>query len=528
MFCEFFGLREQPFGVTPDERFLYLSHTHRETFASLTYRLQSGRGFVGVVAPPGMGKTTLLFRLLQDLRETARTAFIFQTQCTPLEFMRHLVTDLELGVAAEDPFRLYQLLKASLLREAGNGRQIVIVIDEAQNLSNVVLEQIRLLSDIETPRAKLLQIVLSGQPQLATKLAQPDLLQLHQRFSIICNLKPFSLLDSTQYIEHRLQVAGRSGPPLFSRGAIEEVARLSGGVPRLINNICFGALSAGFASRARLIGVEQVREGAADLRLISETSIPSDSSHRSAPDNLVDRNAINILRNEISQHEAGIEPEVATAKASAQHAPLSATKVTPLRQAPSRASDGTFFPGRTASTIEKELRSPVTRTARIAVAAIALLLTGFLGFRFMPRHQWAKPLPIPAASEIALPLSHKPQHVHQPLPRPQAQKSNPSILENRHPVAEKSAPISRPLPPEAIPVSQSVSATPAIAPQPKPASQSTLLEAPPVVTTPGAQPVLPISISQHGSVTLSPQETTVEPGAARQGAVLISFPDSKP
>ena len=255
-------------GSPPDERFLYLSETHREALASLTYRLQAGRGFVGVVAPPGMGKTTLLFRLLQDLRGTARTAFIFQTQCTPIEFMRFLVEELELGADDGDLVHLHQLLKKALLKEP-----IVIVIDEAQDLSNDVLELVRLISNFETPRAKLLQIVLSGQPQLATKLAHPDLLQLRQRLSIIRGLQPFSAAHTAQYIEHRLKIAGRSGASMFSRRATEDIARLSGGVPRLINNICFNALSVGFASRLQFIDIAQVREGAADLGLTAQATM---------------------------------------------------------------------------------------------------------------------------------------------------------------------------------------------------------------------------------------------------------------
>ncbi len=402
MFCEFFGLREQPFEVTPAGRFLYLSETHRETLASLTYRLQAGRGFVGVVAPPGMGKTTLLFRLLEDLRGTARTAFIFQTQCTSIEFMRFLIEELELGADDEDPVRLHQMLKRALLKE-----RIVIVIDEAQNLSDAVLEQVRLISNFETPRAKLLQIVLSGQPQLATKLSHPDLLQLRQRLSIFCRLQPFSAAHTTQYIEHRLKVAGHSGAPVFSRRAIEEIARLSGGVPRLINNICFNALSVGFAARLRLIDAEQVREGAADLRLIGETPAQPERQRiglGKIPDKMPDKSAgINVLPIDIDK----ANPEVVTSgtQAAKMHSAQTELKPTALpsqQQARPKVTGSQTSSSTNRSTGKQEREAkPAFRKSFTVVAALALSLTGFLGFQFVNRSGAAELLRTTLANEDA-------------------------------------------------------------------------------------------------------------------------------
>jgi general secretion pathway protein A len=405
MFCEFFGLREQPFEVTPAGRFLYLSETHRETLASLTYRLQAGRGFVGVVAPPGMGKTTLLFRLLEDLRGTARTAFIFQTQCTSIEFMRFLIEELELGADDEDPVRLHQMLKRALLKE-----RIVIVIDEAQNLSNAVLEQVRLISNFETPRAKLLQIVLSGQPQLATKLSHPDLLQLRQRLSIFCRLQPFSVTHTTQYIEHRLKVAGHSGAPVFSRRAVEEIARLSGGVPRLINNICFNALSVGFAARLRLIDAEQVREGAADLRLIGETPAQPESRPRIAPGKIADKMPDKIAGTNVlsidsdkANPEAGITPVITGTQAPKMHSAQTELKPTamPSQQQVRPKVTGSQTSPSTNRLMGKQGRetNPVSRKGLMAVAALALALTGFLGFQFVRRAGATEPLTITTANE---------------------------------------------------------------------------------------------------------------------------------
>src|ERR1700704_6622312 len=180
MYEKYFGLREQPFGVTPDPRFLYLSSAHREALASLYYGIESGRGFMSLIAKPGMGKTTLLFQLLEKFHGSARTAFLFQTQCSSREFMRFLLAELGSETDEQDFVRMHDEFNKLLLQEALPGRLLIIVVDEAQNLDSSVLETIRLLSDFETPRAKLLQIILAGQPQLADKLASRNMAQLRQ------------------------------------------------------------------------------------------------------------------------------------------------------------------------------------------------------------------------------------------------------------------------------------------------------------------------------------------------------------
>jgi len=189
MFLKFFGLTEQPFGVTPDPKYLYLSSAHREALASMFYGIEAGRGFLALIAQQGMGKTTLLFHLLEKFRSSARTAFLFQTQCTSREFMRFLLAELGYETADQDFVRMHEEFNRQLLREARAGKRFIIVVDEAQNLDASVLETIRLLSDFETPRAKLLQIVLAGQPELADKLAGRNLAQLRQRISLVSGLK---------------------------------------------------------------------------------------------------------------------------------------------------------------------------------------------------------------------------------------------------------------------------------------------------------------------------------------------------
>lgn len=277
MFLDFFGFREQPFGVTPDPRFLYLSPGHREALASLYYGIESGRGFMAMIAKPGMGKTTLLFHLLERFRNSARTAFLFQTQCSSREFMRLLLA--ELGIESHDPdfVRMHEEFNRLLLQEARAKRGLIVVIDEAQNLDASVLETVRLLSDFETPRMKLLQIILSGQPELADKLASPQLVQFRQRVSLLSRLAPFSIEETNKYILHRLSVAGYSGPSLFSEDAMLAIARFTEGIPRNINNFCFNLLSLGYRQRQRLLDLKAVEEVIKDLDIrqhLTEVSLP--------------------------------------------------------------------------------------------------------------------------------------------------------------------------------------------------------------------------------------------------------------
>lgn len=275
MFLNFYSLREQPFGVTPDPRFLYLSPTHREALASMYYGIDAERGFIALIAKPGMGKTNLLFQLLQQFRSRARTAFVFQTQCTSREFMRFLLLELGCEVQADmDLVSMHELFNRALLQEAHAGRRFIVVVDEAQNLEPSVLETIRLLSDFETPQAKLLQIILSGQPELADKLSRPSLRQLRQRISLLSTLKPLPLDEVSQYINHRLRAAGREDATLFTPAAVKLITDMSEGIPRNINNICFNVLSLGCALKLKTIDVESVRQVAADFDLGNMLSEP--------------------------------------------------------------------------------------------------------------------------------------------------------------------------------------------------------------------------------------------------------------
>jgi general secretion pathway protein A len=268
MVLDYYKLREHPFGVTPDSRYLFLSPTHREALASLLYGVDAGCGFLALIATPGLGKTTLLFHAMNQLREKALTVFLFQTVCTPMDLLRALLTGLGIQETQGSLIQMQLRLKEVLVEQARLGKRVVVVIDEAQNLDDSVLELIRMLSNFETAREKLIQIILSGQPQLADKIGSPDLEQLRQRVSIFACLKPFSREDTQLYIEHRLRVAGyHFETPLFTRDALALIADYSDGIPRNINNLCFNSLSLACALQRKPIDSEIVREVIADLDL---------------------------------------------------------------------------------------------------------------------------------------------------------------------------------------------------------------------------------------------------------------------
>ena len=264
MFLEFFNLKEQPFGVTPDPRFLYLGYGHREALASLYYGIESDRAFVALIARPGLGKTTLTFQLLEHLQETSRTVFLFQTQCNAKEFFQYLLNGLGIDTEGMELVSMHNKLNEILAREMLAGRRFVLAIDEAQNLAPEVLETIRLLSNFETPSNKLIQILLIGQPQLADKLARPELEQLQQRISVFAKLEPLGADDTANYISHRLQVAGYEGGPLFSPGALRIITEQSQGIPRKINALCFSALSLACAMGRKMVDVGMMEEVVSD------------------------------------------------------------------------------------------------------------------------------------------------------------------------------------------------------------------------------------------------------------------------
>ena len=266
MYTQFFGLRVKPFNLTPNPQFLYLSKTHREVYAHLLYGVQNRVGFIEVTGEVGTGKTTILRTFLGELdSEKYRVALIFNPRLTVIELLRSINREFGLHGQEETLSQLVDDLNRFLLEENHAGRIPVLVIDEAQNLSGDVLEQIRLLSNLETETEKLIQIVLAGQPELTQVLSRPELRQLNQRVAVRYHLAPLGTQDCREYICHRLKVAGRPDGELFSAAATRRVHRLTGGVPRLINLLCDRALLIGYAHGIGRITPREVSQASREL-----------------------------------------------------------------------------------------------------------------------------------------------------------------------------------------------------------------------------------------------------------------------
>jgi N-acetylmuramoyl-L-alanine amidase len=258
MFLDFFNLRQQPFGVTPDPVYLFPSHTHCHALDALTDGVTSGRGFLALIAEPGMGKTTLLYQMLEGMRDKARAAYLFQTQCNSREFFQYLLSELGVESTGMGLVAMHNKLNEMLFAEMLAGRRFVLIVDEAQNLDDDVLETIRLLSNFETSNTKLLQIILAGQPQLAEKLNHPRLAQLLQRLTVVQHLEPLSPEESAAYIRHRMKIGGNAEDEIFDQNALARISALSRGVPRTINRICYNALLEAHAQGVRKVTPEIV------------------------------------------------------------------------------------------------------------------------------------------------------------------------------------------------------------------------------------------------------------------------------
>ncbi len=265
MYAEAFGLREEPFAPTPDPAYLVMTPDHREALAALEYGLRERRGFISLIGEVGTGKTTLLYTLLRRISGEIDTAFFSHTTLGFEDLLWAMLRDLGLEPRSAVKRELIATLDAHLHRQADAGRTTALIIDEAQNLSTETLEELRLLSNFETFRHKLLQIVLVGQPELEATLAQPRVRQLRDRIAVRATLRPLPPNLVPQYIEHRLAVGGLEGAKLFRREAIDEIARISGGIPRRINALCHGALLNAYARRETQVDRIAVRESAAEL-----------------------------------------------------------------------------------------------------------------------------------------------------------------------------------------------------------------------------------------------------------------------
>jgi general secretion pathway protein A len=267
MYASFFGLNEKPFSITPDPRFLFLSERHAEALAHLVYGINEAGGFIQLTGEVGTGKTTVVRSLLAQAPKHAEIALILNPRMTPPEFLLAICEELGLHVEprSEGSLKdLVDLLSAHLLKAHSEGKRIVLVVDEAQNLAPDVLEQVRLLTNLETETQKLLQIILIGQPELRELLARTELRQLAQRITGRYHLDPLSGDETAAYVRHRLRVAGATRE-VFSDWALREVRRLSGGVPRLINIICDRALLGAFTEDRHAVGASVVRRAAGEV-----------------------------------------------------------------------------------------------------------------------------------------------------------------------------------------------------------------------------------------------------------------------
>ena len=271
MYLPFYGLKEKPFNTTPDPRFLFLTPGHREALAQLVYGVQENKGFLVLTGEVGTGKTTLLQTLLQRLDGNTAVAFIFNSTLPFDGLLEYMLEDFGVTKAGETRAQRLFTLNNFLIERRRASQNTVLIIDEAQNLDAPTLEQVRLLSNFETPTDKLLQILLVGQPELKAKLGLPELRQLRQRIGLRCTITPLTATETADYVHARLRVAGRRNPHLFTDRALERIAEYTEGIPRLVNIVCDHCLLIGYADQVRTIDRDVVHQAIAYL----EDAVPS-------------------------------------------------------------------------------------------------------------------------------------------------------------------------------------------------------------------------------------------------------------
>ena len=258
MYTVFYGLREKPFALSPDPRYLFLAESHREALAHLLYGIDQGEGFIAITGEVGTGKTTLCRTLLRRVGAGTEIAFLFNPYLSPEDLLAAINAEFGIEKPGESPREQGNRLHGFLLEKPREGRRVLLIIDEAQNLPNDTLEQLRLVSNLETETSKLIQIVLLGQPELETKLASAALRQLRQRIGVHWRLEPLGETETREYVRHRLRIAAGAEREIFSERALRELHRRSGGIPRVLNILCDRALLAGYAAGAGQIGVSLV------------------------------------------------------------------------------------------------------------------------------------------------------------------------------------------------------------------------------------------------------------------------------
>lgn len=266
MYEAYYGFEEKPFALSPDPKYLFLSASHREVLGHLLYGVEQGEGFMAISGEVGTGKTTLCRTLLDRLGSSCEIAFLFNPMLSPTDLIKAINGELGLSTFGDSRPELIDVLNTFLLEQNALGRRVLVIIDEAQNLPTETLEQLRLLSNLESHTSKLLQIVLIGQPELDHTLETRELRQLRQRITVWWRLGPLAPGETREYVQHRLRIAGAERP-IFTDAALSRVQRLSGGVPRLVNVLCDRALLAGFAEHRAEITARIVRDVAREIRL---------------------------------------------------------------------------------------------------------------------------------------------------------------------------------------------------------------------------------------------------------------------
>lgn len=260
MYLKYYNLKENPFNLTPDPRFLYFAPHHKEAYDHIMYGIKTRRGFIELTGEVGSGKTTLCRAMLANLGKDVETALILNPSLTETQLLRAMLNDFGLEAKGRDRLAYIEKLNEFLLEKNRQGTNVALVIDEAQDLSPQVMEQVRLLSNLETDQEKLIQIVMCGQPELKKRLARPDLRQLRQRITVRYNIPPLTEEDTVMYIRHRLWVAGSDGSVIFEPSAVHEIYKYSKGIPRVINAVCDNALLAGYVARTLNINTRCVRK----------------------------------------------------------------------------------------------------------------------------------------------------------------------------------------------------------------------------------------------------------------------------
>jgi general secretion pathway protein A len=271
MYLQHYGLLRSPFEMTPDPAFLYLGEAHQEGLATLVYGVRARKGFVMLTGEVGTGKTTLLHALLSQLDPSTLAAFVFNPRLDTLDFFRLLFEEYGIETRCSTKGEYLIALNKFLIDRLEKDHPTLLIVDEAQNLSADMLEEIRLLSNLETPSSKLIQIMLVGQPELEEKLARQELRQLRQRIVLRFRLRPFEQEETEHYVQERLRLAGYTGKGLFRRSAMQRLHAVTGGVPRLINVVCDGALLLGYGRGQEAVDGAAIDEVARDLGLVERT-----------------------------------------------------------------------------------------------------------------------------------------------------------------------------------------------------------------------------------------------------------------